>query len=124
MYIKLLTNACLCLGRCVDEDIRPFSLGVGWVLLRLLGSIPGPVLIGGIIDNACKIWTGGVCGGSGVCLLYSKDKLSTGVLLWWMIINATAALLFFIASICAGRLVANEGNYDLKSKKRESIIPG
>ena len=26
----------LCL-RCVDEDLRPFALGVSWMLLRLLG---------------------------------------------------------------------------------------
>ena len=23
--------------RCVEEDIKPFALGVGWVLFRLLG---------------------------------------------------------------------------------------
>jgi len=111
--------------RCVDDDIRPFALGVSWVLLRLLGSIPGPVLVGSVIDNACSLWTGGTCGSSGVCLMYSKNKLSVGVMLWWVIVTATAALLFFIASIFAGRLVTKGGSLDLNSKhnKKRSSIP-
>lgn len=92
------------------------------MLLRLLGSIPGPVLIGSVIDSACKLWTGGMCDTSGVCLLYSKDKLAKGVLLWWIIVTATAGLLFFISSVLAGRLIANEGTYDMGSKKKQKSV--
>ncbi|KAH3854439.1 solute carrier organic anion transporter family member 4A1-like [Dreissena polymorpha] len=105
--------------RCVDEDIRPFALGVGWILLRLLGSIPGPVFLGAIIDGACKLWSGGGCGGATSCLLYDKNKLAVSVLIWWMVVAAVAALLFFIASIFASRL--DREKYDVQNEKRKEI---
>lgn len=97
--------------RCVEEDIRPFALGVSWMLLRLLGSIPGPVLIGSVIDGACELWQGSACGGSGVCMLYNKDELSRGVMLWWVLVSAVTSILFFIASLFAGR--GAKGSFDI-----------
>ncbi|XP_053394357.1 solute carrier organic anion transporter family member 4A1-like isoform X2 [Mercenaria mercenaria] len=107
--------------RCVDDEIRPLALGIGWMLLRLLGSIPGPVLIASVIDGACKMWSGGLCGSSGVCLLYSKDGLSVGVLLWWVIVSGVACLLFFISSICAQKFVVQGTSYDLENEKKKEI---
>ncbi|KAL3873616.1 hypothetical protein ACJMK2_036712 [Sinanodonta woodiana] len=99
--------------RCVDDDIQPIALGMQWSILRLLGSIPGPVLIGTVLDKACLIWRGGSCGSQGFCMLYSHDKLSRGVLLWWVITMMIGCLLFSGATIFAMR---NRGSFDTKSK--------
>ncbi|KAL3872884.1 hypothetical protein ACJMK2_036065 [Sinanodonta woodiana] len=99
--------------RCVDDDIQPMALGVQFMILRLLGSIPGPVLIGTVIDKACLIWRGGSCGSQGFCMLYSHDKLSLGVLLWWVITMMIGCLLFSGAAIFAMR---NKVSFDIKSK--------
>ncbi|KAH3854447.1 hypothetical protein DPMN_096989 [Dreissena polymorpha] len=56
-------------------------------------------------------------GGATFCLLYNKNKLVVGVLILWMVFEAVAALLFFIASIFASRL--DRGNYDVKDDKRK-----
>ncbi|KAK3578698.1 hypothetical protein CHS0354_008556 [Potamilus streckersoni] len=98
--------------RCVDDDIQPMALGMQWMILRLLGSIPGPVLIGTVIDKACLIWRGGSCGSQGFCMLYSHDELSIGVLLWWVITMTIGCLLFSGAAIFAMR---NRGSFDTKS---------
>lgn len=107
--------------RCVDEEIRPLALALGWMLLRLLGSIPGPVLIGSVIDTACQLWSGDICGSSGVCLLYSKDKLSIGVLLWWVLVSGVACLLFFISSVCAQRFIVKGGSYNMENRTKKEI---
>lgn len=107
--------------RCVEEDIRPFALGVGWLLLRLLGSIPGPILIGTIIDKACLISSSSACESTGNCLMYNKEKMSIGVLLWWVIVAAISSLLFFIASLCASRVVVKAGAYSLDKNESNGI---
>ncbi|KAJ8308250.1 hypothetical protein KUTeg_013124 [Tegillarca granosa] len=90
--------------RCVDEDVKPFALGLQWMFLRLLGTIPGPVLIGSIIDRTCQIWQSVGCGSSGFCTLYSHNQLSLGVMGWWIGVSLVASFFFFLASIFATRL--------------------
>ena len=82
----------------------------------LTGSIPGPVLIGSVIDGACELWQGSACGGSGVCMLYNKEDLSVGVMLWWVLVSAVTSILFFIASLFAGR--AFKGSFDVSKQGR------
>ncbi|XP_022333584.2 solute carrier organic anion transporter family member 4A1-like [Crassostrea virginica] len=85
--------------RCVEEHEKPFALGIQWVFIRLLGMIPGPVLVGWVLDQACLIWSGASCGSSGSCLLYSHHQMAVGIMLWWVLVSFVAAILFFIASI-------------------------
>merc|ERR1719383_981827 len=50
--------------RCVQEQDKALALGVLTVLMSLLAFIPGPIIMGAVMDHACKIWEsseGGNC---------------------------------------------------------------
>ena len=42
--------------RCVREQERSLALGLQNIFIRLLGTIPGPVMFGYYIDNTCTLW--------------------------------------------------------------------
>lgn len=68
--------------RCVHDDERSFGLGVQWLMVRVLGTIPAPLIFAKLIDEACLYWkvTGDDFaeenGGSGSCLVYNKTDMS------------------------------------------------
>lgn len=57
--------------RCVHDDQRSFALGIQWIMVRLLGTIPAPLLFGRLIDETCILW-----GDGGACLVYDNDYIS------------------------------------------------
>ncbi|XP_075926078.1 solute carrier organic anion transporter family member 5A1-like [Petromyzon marinus] len=73
--------------RSVDEQERPFALGMQFVLLRALAYIPTPVYFGAVIDATCVLWGGrGGGGGGGVgerpagsCWRYDTGSLARAV---------------------------------------------
>lgn len=109
MYIALLvillsvTPNSMATLRCVDEDQKPFALGLGWLILRLLGTIPGPLLVGAVLDGTCEIWTEVPCTDSRFCMMYNLSNMSTGIMMWWVIVSASSAIFYFIASVFASR---------------------
>ena len=42
--------------RCVLEHEKSLGLGLQSIILRLIGSIPGPVCFGYFLDKACFLW--------------------------------------------------------------------
>ncbi|NWT71103.1 SO4C1 protein, partial [Prunella himalayana] len=62
--------------RCVPDKQRSFALGVQLVFLRLLGTIPGPILFGVAIDNSCTLWDINECETKGVCWLYDNERMA------------------------------------------------
>ncbi|XP_048736625.2 solute carrier organic anion transporter family member 4A1-like [Ostrea edulis] len=113
--LTAVTPTSMATMRCVDEQDKPFALGIQWVFVRLLGMIPGPVLVGWVLDRSCLLWSGGSCGSSGSCLLYSHDKMAVGVMLWWVMVSLVASVLFFIASIIVVCKNSSK-SFDLKSE--------
>ncbi|XP_067839009.1 solute carrier organic anion transporter family member 4C1-like [Heptranchias perlo] len=71
--------------RCVPDNQRSFSLGIQWVFVRLLGSIPGPVLFGSVIDESCVLWNEDDCGRQGACWIYDNPKMA------YMLVGISAA---------------------------------
>lgn len=56
--------------RSVSEEERSFALGMQFVIFRLFGYIPAPILFGNLIDSTCLLWKS-TCGEKGGrCLLY------------------------------------------------------
>ncbi|MEQ2193481.1 Solute carrier organic anion transporter member 5A1, partial [Xenoophorus captivus] len=53
----------------VDEQERPFALGMQFVLLRTLAYIPTPIYFGAVIDTTCMLWQQD-CGVHGSCWEY------------------------------------------------------
>ncbi|XP_066238004.1 solute carrier organic anion transporter family member 4C1 isoform X1 [Saccopteryx leptura] len=62
--------------RCVNQRQRSLALGVQLMMLRLLGSIPGPIVFGVTIDSTCMLWDINKCGIKGACWVYDNIKMS------------------------------------------------
>lgn len=61
--------------RSVSPEERSFALGMQFVIFRLFGYIPSPIIFGNVIDSACLLWKVKRCSTllpavSGRCLLY------------------------------------------------------
>ncbi|XP_034253759.1 solute carrier organic anion transporter family member 5A1, partial [Thrips palmi] len=60
--------------RSVNEEERSFALGMQFVIFRLFGYIPAPILFGNLIDSTCILWKQ-TCGEKGGrCLLYDIEQ--------------------------------------------------
>uniref|UniRef100_A0A1B6FGW3 Solute carrier organic anion transporter family member n=1 Tax=Cuerna arida TaxID=1464854 RepID=A0A1B6FGW3_9HEMI len=60
--------------RSVNEEERSFALGMQFVIFRLFGYIPAPILFGNLIDSTCLLWKS-TCGEkAGRCLLYDIEQ--------------------------------------------------
>ncbi|CAH1153544.1 unnamed protein product [Phaedon cochleariae] len=88
--------------RSVNEEERSFALGMQFVIFRLFGYIPAPILFGNLIDSTCLLWKS-ACGSErgGRCLLYDIEQfryryvglcagiktLAVGIFLvdWWLV---------------------------------------
>ncbi|XP_063101593.1 solute carrier organic anion transporter family member 4C1 isoform X1 [Cavia porcellus] len=62
--------------RCVDQRQRSLALGTQFMLLRLLGTIPGPIIFGATIDSTCTLWDINECGIKGACWVYDNIKMA------------------------------------------------
>ncbi|NWY65133.1 SO4C1 protein, partial [Erithacus rubecula] len=62
--------------RCVPDKQRSFALGVQLVFLRLLGTIPGPILFGVAIDSSCTLWDINECEVKGACWVYDNERMA------------------------------------------------
>ncbi|NXR36142.1 SO4C1 protein, partial [Zosterops hypoxanthus] len=62
--------------RCVPDKQRSFALGVQLVFLRLLGTIPGPILFGVAIDKSCTLWDINECDIKGACWVYDNERMA------------------------------------------------
>ncbi|GAB5572188.1 solute carrier organic anion transporter family member 1C1 isoform X1 [Prionailurus iriomotensis] len=55
----------------VSPELKSYALGVLFLLLRLLGFIPPPLIFGAGIDSTCLFWST-FCGEQGACVLYDN----------------------------------------------------
>ncbi|XP_043922199.1 solute carrier organic anion transporter family member 5A1-like [Protopterus annectens] len=75
LFIVTLITACaqpsaiIVTLRSVQEQERPFALGMQFVLLRTLAYIPTPIYFGAVIDTTCMLWQQD-CGVNGSCWEY------------------------------------------------------
>ncbi|XP_036854119.2 solute carrier organic anion transporter family member 5A1 isoform X4 [Manis javanica] len=60
--------------RSVEDEERPFALGMQFVLLRTLAYIPTPIYFGAVIDTTCMLWQQ-ECGVQGSCWEYNVTSL-------------------------------------------------
>ncbi|KAL9707124.1 hypothetical protein quinque_010642 [Culex quinquefasciatus] len=80
--------------RCVHDDQRSFALGIQWIKVRVLGTIPAPMIFGRLIDETCILWQES-CDGHGACLVYDNAFMSKFMLLLALIGKACSILFFF-----------------------------
>ncbi|GLG98073.1 Solute carrier organic anion transporter family member [Gryllus bimaculatus] len=60
--------------RSVGEEERSFALGMQFVIFRLFGYIPAPILFGNLIDSTCLLWKSACGERGGRCLLYDIEQ--------------------------------------------------
>ncbi|CAM6001385.1 unnamed protein product, partial [Sphagnum balticum] len=86
--------------RCVADSQKSFALGIyifdialyygfntssinytgiQWIGVRVLGTIPAPLIFGSLIDMSCMLWQNS-CDGSGACLVYNNRQMNRNVL--------------------------------------------
>ncbi|KPJ15355.1 Solute carrier organic anion transporter family member 4A1 [Papilio machaon] len=82
--------------RCVREDQRSFALGIQWIKVRLLGTIPAPLLFGFLIDLSCSLWEP-ACDSTGACLLYDNYNMSRYMLALALVGKLCSLVFFFLA---------------------------
>ncbi|XP_064498729.1 solute carrier organic anion transporter family member 4C1 [Pseudopipra pipra] len=70
-----VTPTTVAILRCVPHKQRSFALGVQLVFLRLLGTIPGPILFGVSIDSSCTLWDIDECETKGACWVYDNERV-------------------------------------------------
>ncbi|XP_035824885.1 solute carrier organic anion transporter family member 4A1 [Aplysia californica] len=86
-----VTPVSMAILRCVPENAKSLGLGIQWVSLRLFGTIPGPVLLGVILDNTCVLWQE-TCEGQGSCWVYDRYTMSWSLFVWWAVIKVFSGL--------------------------------
>ena len=59
--------------RSVQEEEKAFALGIQFVIFRLFGYIPSPIMFGAVIDSTCLLWKQTCEGAGGRCLLYDIE---------------------------------------------------
>uniref|UniRef100_UPI00398EDFC4 solute carrier organic anion transporter family member 3A1-like n=1 Tax=Pristiophorus japonicus TaxID=55135 RepID=UPI00398EDFC4 len=67
------TPSVMILIRSVNPEYKSYALGVQFLMLRLLGFIPPPLIFGAAIDSTCLVWSE-TCNKSGACALYDNDS--------------------------------------------------
>ncbi|XP_043946340.1 solute carrier organic anion transporter family member 4A1 isoform X2 [Protopterus annectens] len=82
--------------RCVPDCQRSFALGIQWIVVRTLGSIPGPIAFGSLIDLSCLLWQNSN-GVRGSCLIYQNLDMSRYTLAAGLIYKALGAMFFLLA---------------------------
>ncbi|XP_015274452.1 PREDICTED: solute carrier organic anion transporter family member 4C1 [Gekko japonicus] len=71
-----VTPTTVAILRCVPDTHRSFAMGVHMLFLRILGTIPGPILFGVAIDNSCTLWSVDKCGKTGACWIYNNHLMA------------------------------------------------
>ncbi|NXL39955.1 SO4C1 protein, partial [Glaucidium brasilianum] len=94
-----VTPTTVAILRCVPDKQRSFALGVQSVFLRLLGTIPGPILFGVAIDNSCTLWDINECKTEGACWVYDNERMA------YLLMGISAAckiitIIFVVMAVC------------------------
>ncbi|XP_026520862.1 solute carrier organic anion transporter family member 4A1 [Notechis scutatus] len=112
--------------RCVSDRQRSFALGIQWIVVRTLGSIPGPIAFGSMIDKSCLLWQS-QCGEQGSCYVYQNFSMSRYTLIAGLIFKVMGSCFFLLAcmlykapspgSLQGSSAVSENGTCDLQESQ-------
>ncbi|KAL6106786.1 slco3a1 [Pungitius sinensis] len=107
------TPSVIILIRTVSQELKSYALGVLFLLLRLLGFIPPPLVFGAGIDSTCLFWSSD-CGERGACLLYDNVAYRHLYVSLAIMLKSVAFLLYATTWYCLRRnykkyIKSNEG---------------
>lgn len=87
-------------SRSVEQSERSLSLGLQTILLRAVGTVPGPIILGFVMDQTCVLWKSNDQCSSGVagsCLMYDNYLMSVWVLIILVVWRFIGLVLFGVA---------------------------
>ncbi|XP_056137302.1 solute carrier organic anion transporter family member 3A1 isoform X2 [Lampris incognitus] len=96
------TPSVIILIRTVSPELKSYALGVLFLLLRLLGFIPPPLIFGAGIDSTCLFWSS-ECGDKGACLLYDNVTYRHLYVSLAIVLKGIAFLLYTTTWYCLRR---------------------
>lgn len=85
---------------------------------NFIGTTPGPIFLGAIIDSACTVWED-ACGVQGTCWVYDKQNMGIRIMAWFMGLKCLGVLFFIIGSFVYKP--PPEDNKELEIKTPENI---
>ncbi|KAL2088566.1 hypothetical protein ACEWY4_015465 [Coilia grayii] len=109
------TPSVIILIRTVSPELKSYALGVLFLLLRLLGFIPPPLIFGIGIDSTCLLWSS-VCGIRGACLLYDNVTYRHLYVSIAIVLKASAFVLYTVTWLCLRR------HYDRYIRNNEGYL--
>lgn len=90
--------------RCVPLPLTSIAVGLQLVIIRLLGSIPGPPIFGQLLDRACTLWqqkSDQQCetedSSASFCLHYNKANLSVSLAALSVVLKIASFVCFLSA---------------------------
>ncbi|XP_008057359.1 solute carrier organic anion transporter family member 6A1 [Carlito syrichta] len=66
----------LAIIRTVPDKLRSLALGISYVILRMFGSIPGPLIFRMIGETSCTFRDSNQCGRTGRCWIHNKTNMA------------------------------------------------
>ncbi|XP_072020334.1 solute carrier organic anion transporter family member 4C1-like [Amphiura filiformis] len=93
------TPLLITLLRCVPESLRAYALGIEGFAGRLLGGLPGPIIMGLLIDNGCILWHE-ECGEIGKCWFHDRDIVSRNIFLFAVTLKIVVIGCYVVAIKC------------------------
>uniref|UniRef100_A0A0K2VBA2 Solute carrier organic anion transporter family member n=1 Tax=Lepeophtheirus salmonis TaxID=72036 RepID=A0A0K2VBA2_LEPSM len=95
--------------RSVEPVHKSLALGLSTIILRLIGSIPGPMIFGYMIDRECTLWKSSNCEGeSGNCLIYENSTMSASLMTLYFVFKCLNLLSYGLALFFSKRSQINE----------------
>ena len=61
--------------------------------------MPGPLLMGALWDNSCRVWQSG-CDKGGSCWMYNRWTMAVSLVLLGVAVRLVSASLYFVAVWC------------------------
>ncbi|XP_067138869.1 solute carrier organic anion transporter family member 3A1 [Centruroides vittatus] len=82
--------------RSVSQEERSFALGMQFVIFRVFGYIPSPIMFGNVIDSTCILWKAHCGRQGGFCLMYNIEHFRLRYIGVCSGLKVASALLFFL----------------------------
>ena len=85
--------------RCVPEKHKSFALGIQWIIIRCLGTIPAPITFGALIDQSCSLWQSNCEENQGSCYFYNNTNMSYYIMALALVGKVFSLIFFTLALI-------------------------
>lgn len=105
--------------RCVAVSQKSFGLGIQWITVRLLGTIPAPILFGYLIDRSCVLWPG-TGAEQGACAVYENKQMAHNLLALLATVKFLSCLFFFLSWVLYKAPAGGEENDNLSPSVPEA----